>query len=304
MTTICLPGAQALTLLDPLPDGVEALVWDGRSEPPEGIERTEFLVPPYAVSVGEAAMLDRMPNLRIIQLLSAGAEAWIAVLPDGVALHNGRGIHGASTAELALAGLLSVLRRLPTYQEQQRERVWKRADASDLASRRVLVLGAGDIGDRIGAAVRIFGAAPTMVARRPREGVRTLDELPGLLPVHDVVVVALPHTAETHRLVDAEFLAALPDGAVLVNIARGPLVDTDALLSELRAGRLRAFLDVTDPEPLPADHPLWGAPGLVLTPHVGGGTSGWAARGYGLVGRQLAAFRAGEPLVNRVEAGY
>jgi phosphoglycerate dehydrogenase-like enzyme len=131
-----------------------------------------------------------------------------------------------------------------------------------------------------------------------------MSEVPELLPEHDVVVVAVPHTPQTHGQVDAQFLAAMPDGALLVNIARGGIVDTDALLAELRAGRLRAFLDVTDPEPLPADHPLWDAPNVMITPHVGGGTRGWQRRAYRLVREQILRWVAGEELTNQVRAGY
>jgi phosphoglycerate dehydrogenase-like enzyme len=168
----------------------------------------------------------------------------------------------------------------------------------------VLLVGAGDIGERIKAAVEAFGADTALVARTAREGVQPITGLAALLPDSHVVVIAVPHTPETHRLVDAAFLAAMPDGALLVNIARGGIVDTDALLAELMSGRLRAFLDVTDPEPLPAEHPLWSAPNLLLTPHVGGGTRGWEDRAYRLVREQVLRLRDGEPLENQVTAGY
>jgi phosphoglycerate dehydrogenase-like enzyme len=131
-----------------------------------------------------------------------------------------------------------------------------------------------------------------------------MSEVGDLLSSHDIVVIALPHTPQTHRLVDAEFLAAMPDGAVLVNVARGAIVDTDALVAELEAGRLRAFLDVTDPEPLPPDHPLWDAPNILITPHVGGGTQGWERRAYRLVREQILRFHHGEALANVVSEGY
>jgi phosphoglycerate dehydrogenase-like enzyme len=162
------------------------------------------------------------------------------------------------------------------------------------------VLGAGDIGSRIATAVVAFGAQATMVARTARDGVQAMTELPALLPEHDVVAVAVPHTDETHHLVDAAFLAALPDGALVVNVARGAIVDTGALLAELTAGRLHAFLDVTDPEPLPPEHPLWDAPNLLLTPHVGGGTREWERRGYQLVRDQLLRHVRGDELQNVV----
>jgi phosphoglycerate dehydrogenase-like enzyme len=245
-----------------------------------------------------------MPRLRLVQLLSAGVEPWPSLIPPGVTLCNGRGVHGASTAELAVAGVLSALRRLPEFREQQHAHRWHRMSSDGLDGRRVLVVGAGDIGARIAAAMRPLGADVTLVARHAREGVRPVLDLPELLPSADVVVIAVPRTSETERLVDAAFLAALPDGALLANVARGEVVDTAALLAELSAGRLRAFLDVTSPEPLPPDHPLWEAPNVVITPHVGGGTRGWQARAYRLVREQLLRDRAGEPLANVVTDGY
>jgi len=304
MRTICLPDSDTAERLGELPDGMEVLIWAGKQEPPDGIERTEFLVADYMGSPVAGRALARMPALRVIQLLSAGVEPWLPLVPNGVTLCNGRGVHGGSTAELAVAGILSLLRRLPHFHDEQTAARWSPQQADDLDAKRVLILGAGDIGRRIAAAVTVFDAECSFVARTARDGVHAIDELPKLLPEHQIVVVALPHTAETHHLIDAPALALLPDGAMLVNIARGAIVDTDALVGHLTAGRLSAFLDVTDPEPLPADHPLWQAPNLIITPHVGGGTMGWQRRALRLVHEQLTRFAAGEPLVNVVGETY
>jgi phosphoglycerate dehydrogenase-like enzyme len=303
MRTVSLPTPDALALVGELP-GVQFVVWDGTGDPPDGAEQIEFFVGRYDAPPPPSAAFRAMPAVRVVQLVSAGVEPWLPVIPDGVLLCNGRGVHGASTAELAVAGMLAVLRELPRFRAAQDEHRWARGVTRGLAGGRVLVLGAGDIGRRIATACDAFDAGVTLVARRPREGVRTLDDLPALLPEHDVVVIAVPHTSATDRLVDAEFLAAMPDGGLLVNIARGGIVDTAALLAELTAGRLHAFLDVTDPEPLPADHPLWDAPNLLLTPHVGGGTRGWQRRGYRLVREQLERWLTGQDLENQVTAGY
>jgi phosphoglycerate dehydrogenase-like enzyme len=301
--TICLPDDQAKQLVGPTPD-VDIVVWDGTGEPPAGIDQVEFLVGGYGGATMSPEALARMPRLSVIQLLSAGVESWLPVVPPGVVLCNGRGIHGGPTAELAIAGLLAVLRELPRFVEQQRDRVWRATEVHSLDGMRVLVLGAGDIGQRVASVVRLLDAEATLVARHQRPGVEPIAALPELLAQHDVVVVALPLTAETEGLVDAAFLAAMRDGAVLVNIARGKIVHTTALVAELQAQRLQAFLDVTEPEPLPADHPLWTAPGVLITPHVGGGTPGWANRAYRLVREQLSRFVAGEPLRNVVSDGY
>ena len=301
---VSLPTPDAVDHVGRLPNDVEVVVWDGYGDPPPGADRIEFFVGRYDVAPPPAESLAALQHLRLIQLLSAGVEPWLPVLPTGVPLYNGRGIHGASTAELAVAGMLAVLRELPRFDRAREAHRWERGVTDGLDGARVLVLGVGDIGARIMDIAQRLDADVTAVARSARPGVSTLAELPTLLPAHEVVVVALPHTPHTERLVDATFLAAMPDNALLVNIARGAIVDTDALLAELTARRLRAFLDVTDPEPLPADHPLWDAPNLLLTPHVGGGTRGWQRRGYQLVRAQLARYLAGEPLVNAVTDGY
>ena len=301
--TICLPDDQAKQLVGSIP-GANVVVWDGTSEPPAGIDQVEFLVGAYGGAMMSPEALARMPRLSVIQLLSAGVESWLPVVPPGIVLCNGRGIHGGPTAELAIAGLLAVLRELPRFVEQQRDQVWRGVEGHSLDGMRVLVLGAGDIGHRVAAVVRLMEAEATLVARHQRVGVEPMTALPGLLGQHHVVVVALPLTPDTEGLIDAAFLAAMRDGAVLVNVARGKIVHTSALVAELQAQRLRAFLDVTEPEPLPPDHPLWSAPGVLITPHVGGGTPGWASRAYRLVREQVSRFVAGEPMRNVVVDGY
>ncbi len=299
-----MPTPDAVEHLGALPPEIELVVWDGTGARPDGADAVEFFVGRYDAPPPPAAALSGLPRLRVVQLVSAGVEPWLPLVPPGVQLYNGRGVHGASTAELAVAGMLAVLRELPRFERNREAHLWQPAVTAGLTGRRVLVVGAGDIGRRIAAAAEVFDATTTLVGRTARDGVRGLADLPALLPEHEVVALAIPHTPETHRLVDAEFLAAMPDGALLVNIARGAVVDTEALLAELNSNRLHAFLDVTDPEPLPADHPLWDAPNLLLTPHVGGGTRGWEQRAYALVRQQLLRFVRGEPLANRVEHGY
>ena len=226
--------------------------------------------------VPDNGFLAALPNLRLVQLLSAGAEKFIGRLPEDVLLCNARGAHTPSTAE------------------------WSFTTHRSLVGARVLVIGAGDIGRAIGRMLAGFDVELTYVARTARDGVRSTDELRRLLPRADVVILVVPVTPETRGMVDAEFLAAMPDGALLVNAARGVVVDTDALLAELTAGRLRAALDVTDPEPLPEGHPLWSAPGLLLTPHVGGEVPRTGERAVATVVDQMRRILAGEPLVNVV----
>jgi len=244
--------------------------------------------------------LEALPRLRLVQLLSAGAEKFVGRLPEGVALCNARGAHTPSTAEWVVAAVLAAQRGLPHFVREQDAGRWSPAAFGTVVGARVLVVGAGDIGRAVGRMLAGFDVELTYVARTARDGVHGTEELPRLLPRADVVVVIVPVTPETTGLVDADFLAAMADGALLVNAARGVVVDTDALLAELGAGRLRAALDVTEPEPLPAGHPLWSAPGLLLTPHVGGAVPDTNARAAAAVTDQLARVLAGEPLQNVV----
>ncbi|MEP7021011.1 MAG: NAD(P)-dependent oxidoreductase, partial [Pseudonocardiales bacterium] len=237
MTTICLPDAGARELLGELPDGIETVTWDGTGPAPPGITDASLLVAPFGPMALSAEALAQLPALEVIQLLSAGAEAWLGHVPDGVVLCNARGAHGGSTAELAVAGILSLLKDLAKFEQTKQTHEWARGETDGLVGKRVLILGAGDIGRRIAAVAQIFDAEVTFVGRRVRAGVHGVADLPHLLPQHEIVVIALPHTPQTVRLVDASFLAAMPDHAMLVNIARGPIVDTDALLAELGTRR-------------------------------------------------------------------
>jgi phosphoglycerate dehydrogenase-like enzyme len=285
-------------------DGLRAVRYDPRGELPAEAADAEVLIPPMQAGEDAVAMVERLPKLRLVQLLSAGADRWVDRLPDGVGLSDGRGSHGGATAEWVVTALLAVYRHLPRLVQAQREHRWDAHRTEELAGKRVLVVGAGDVGENVVRRLEPFEATTTLVARRARDGVHGIDEVLDLLPDHDACVLIVPLTEQTRGLVDARFLAAMPDGAVLVNAARGPVVDTDALVAELAGGRLRAALDVTDPEPLPAEHPLWDAPGLLLTPHVGGAVPLALERAFRVAAEQLAYVARGEAPPNLVENGY
>lgn len=207
-------------------------------------------------------------------------------------------MHDAGTAEWVVTAILAQLRGFPELARAQARREWaydRVAPTDELTGRRVLIVGAGSIGAAVRARLAPFDVTFTLVARtaRPDEEVHAVTELPRLLPEADVVVLLVPLTDATRGLVDAAFLAAMPDGALLVNAARGPVADTPALVAELTSGRLRAALDVTDPEPLPADHPLWELPNVLLTPHVGGSVRGLLPRAYRLVGSRCGGSSRG-----------
>lgn len=304
--TVVVPDAEGVSALAGLA-GVEAVCWDPADEDqqvPEAAERAEILVPSFLAATDPAAVLARLPNVRLIQLMTAGVEHWLGRIPDHVTLSTGSGAHGGSTAEWALGALLTIYRDFIPFDTARQARDWSRHQTDTLQDKRVLVLGAGDLGRRMRTRLEACDAVATLVATRARDGVHGIDELPDLLGRHDAVVLMVPLTEATTGLVDAEFLARMPDGAILVNAARGKVVRTDALLAELTSGRLRAALDVTDPEPLPVDHPLWTVQGLLLTPHVAGSVHGYQRRGYAVVAEQIARYVAGKKPANVVRGEY
>ena len=300
---VLVPLAAGIDALADVP-GVRAIRYRPDAPLPPEADAAEVLVAPFLAADDLVAALGRLPKLRLVQLLTAGAESWIGRLPDGVALADCRGAHGGATAEWIVAALLAVYRHLPRFAAAQAEGRWDYHSTEELAGKRVLIVGAGDVAEQTAARLAPFDATTTLVGRRARDGVHPIDEVAGLLPHHDTCVVVVPLTDATRGLVDAAFLAAMPDGSVLVNAARGPVVDTDALLAELTAGRLRAALDVTDPEPLPAGHPLWSAPGLLLTPHVGGSVPLATGRAFRIAAEQIRQYARGNTPSNLVEDGY
>ncbi|MFE4330116.1 2-hydroxyacid dehydrogenase [Streptomyces sp. NPDC056831] len=295
--------------IEGLPEGLNYHFWDGAQDYPADPADCAFYVVPYMKGSQTAVRpLAGMAQVRIVQTLSAGidhVEPGLGLLPAGVRLCNAKGVHEASTAELALALILASLRGFPGFVHGQDNEEWRAGFYPALADKSVLIVGYGSIGAAIEDRLAPFECARVArVARSARTTARgpvhTLDDLPALLPEADVVVLSTPLNPSTQGLVGAEFLAAMPDGALLVNVARGGVVDTKSLLLELGSGRLRAALDVTDPEPLPAGHPLWHAPNVLITPHVGGSTSAFLPRAKRLVAGQLSRFAAGEPVQNVV----
>jgi phosphoglycerate dehydrogenase-like enzyme len=290
-------------------EGVDVVVWDMEA-PLERAAELRLAVMPYMTRLSVADISDGLDSLEAVQIQSAGFEGFLDGLPPGVALCNAAGVHDASTAELALTLTLASIREIPEFVAAQRDSIWPPLTLHRaLADRRVLVLGYGNIGRAVTRRLLPFEVSVTAVASRARAGddlvdtVHGIDELPELAARADVLVVIVPLTDATRGLVDADLLSRLPDGALVVNVARGPVVVTDALVAECATGRLRAALDVTDPEPLPADHPLWTTPGVLITPHVGGATEAMRPRALDLIRRQVVAMRDGQPLANVVATG-
>ena len=295
----------------PLPDGMIADVWTGGAPLPDSADEVEAIVLPFRVRPDLLEKVTRLPSLKFIQLRSAGAENVYPHVPDTVTLCNARGAHDPGTSEWVAGVIVAQTRNLPRFVKAQRVGIWDPAMSQTVAGKHVLIVGYGSIGAAVERRLAGWEVTVERVARRARPATadapeaKGIDELDEALPRADVVVLLVPVTDETRGMVNAKFLAAMKDGALLVNAARGAIVDTDALLRELNSGRLKAALDVTDPEPLPDGHPLWQAPGLLLTPHVGGAVVGGRDRANAIVLAQLTRYAAGKPLHNIIgEQGY
>ena len=281
---VTVPDKGWLERLDDLDDRVQLEVWDFASPQPQG--RIDLAVRPYTPTADGLAELDPT-RLDILQLQTLGFDGVPDVLPAGITCCNAVGVHEGSTAELAVALLLASQREIDAFAREQRQ--WNRRFTSSLLDRRIMLLGYGGIGVEVEKRLEGFDAELVRVAGHRREDERGVvhgsDELAGLLPTVDVVIVAVPLSDATVRLVDDVFLGALRDGSIVVNVSRGKVADTDAVVRQ--AGRIRYATDVTDPEPLPADHPLWGVPGVLISPHVGGMSSAMQPRIDNVVRRQI-----------------
>lgn len=288
-------------------DGVDVVGWNLDGAPARADE-IAYVCMPYELTAGHWTHLHRAPNARTVQLLSAGFEHALPHLLEGQQLANARGVHDAGAAEQALALTLAMQRGVWHWVENHRQQHWEGMTFSPgLGDQRVLVLGYGSIGSAIARRVAAFDPASiTAVASTAREGdelvdrVHGVDELPELLGEQDVVICVLPGNEATTGLIDADFLGRMRPGALLVNVGRGSVVDTDALLAACRAGHVRAGLDVTDPEPLPDGHPLWTCPGVLVSPHVGGYAHIFWSRATAMLRRQLQHLAAGEAVEHLV----
>jgi phosphoglycerate dehydrogenase-like enzyme len=281
-------------------DGVEVVLWPtGEPQPPRADE-VAFVVPDYIRARSTMRRLGSLLGLRAVQLQTAGYDAVLDLAPASAELLSARGVHDDATAELALGLTIAALRGIDVAVRESGH--WRQdTTRRSLADSRVAILGYGSIGRAVAARMLACRAQVTGVATSARD-----DDLVGRVvtaadvdwAAQHVVVVVLPLSEATRHVVDAAFLARLADGTLVVNVGRGPLLDTDAVLAE--AGRLSFALDVTDPEPLPDDHPLWTVPGVLVTPHIAGGTTAMLPRMAALVRDQLERLRDGQPLRNVV----
>jgi len=309
MTLVWVPTAEIAAALDGLPGApppdVEVVVPDGTALPATA-GQVEFYVPPFFPAQPAIAAIRELPKLAVVQALTAGVDRLRPEIPAGVTLCNARGVHDASTAEWVVGAMLAALREFPFFAREQAAQRWSYHFTDCLAGKTVLIVGYGSIGGAVERRLAGFEVSVLRVARsaRPEAGVAPVSELSRLLPAADVVVLLAPVTAETIGMVDAAFLTRMKDGALLVNAARGSLAVTDALVAEARSGRLRLALDVTEPEPLPAGHPLWDLPGVFITPHEGASTPVSMARMAAYVRDQASRFLTGQPLENVIAGSY
>lgn len=301
---VSVPDGRLRADLHPVPDGVEVIEWAMDAAAPR--DRIDIVVPPYMNTAGALPRLEGL-EVRLVQSQSIGYEGIADVLGDGHVFANAASVHETSTAELAVALMLAAQRHLDDFTRSQDESRWAPVFAESLADRRVLLIGYGGVGKAVAARLAGFEVHLSVVARsaRDEDGVRVhaVAELPELLRDAEIVVLTLPGGDQTRHIVGERELSLLPDGALVVNVGRGPLIDTDALVDHVRRGRLRAALDVTDPEPLPPEHPLWTLPGVVISPHVGGASTAMRPRIARLVRTQIERMLAGEPPLNVVLGG-
>jgi phosphoglycerate dehydrogenase-like enzyme len=319
--TIAIPANMPANLTRHFPAEVQVMRYEVDGTDTHDVD---VLVPP-SFGPDAPAVLPRI-RCRYIQMVSAGVETMLPLVPAGVTLCNAQGVHDSSTAEWAVTAILASIKWLPFYVDYQRAGRWAtRAEGDpfyeatfgepnrvgnvvlteELKGKRVLIVGYGSIGKAIEARLLPFEPGEIVrVARTAKSGVHAIAELDSLLPHADIVILMTPMTPETRHLMDARRMALMPRGALLVNAARGPVIETNALVEALNSRRIRAALDVTDPEPLPAGHPLWQAPGLLLTPHIAGSTPLFLEKVYQFIGQQLARLLRGEEPLNIIRGEY
>lgn len=310
--TVSVPDQNVADAIGDLGDNARVIVWDSREGDVPDEERDRITIACIEHYTGGRTVFGRLgqcPNLKLIQIPSAGFEHAVPLVPEGVALANARGVHDARVAEMTIGLVVASRRLLPEFVDAQRRREWEPVYFTrSVADSRALVVGYGSIGEAIGARLRALEVHVEGVARTARTApdgttVHAIADLLGLLPGFDIVIVVTPHDDTTDKLIGAAELAAMPDGAMLVNVGRGKVVDTDALVAELQSRRLHAALDVIDPEPLPHDHPLWSAPQCLIVPHIAGGEPLASRRFAALVRRQVESLESGGNGVNVVAVG-
>jgi len=286
-----------------IPGGLSHLPTDGVIPDPADLEKITFYVPAYMYGAAALTPIASMSSLQVIQSPNAGVDDVIPLRPKGVTLCNAAGVHDASTAELAVGLAIASRRGFNSFAQNQSKGIWLHASNASLTDSKVAIVGHGNIGKTIVKALSGFEVDVTSFSKSGKDGALTIDNFDDLLPTFDVIILIVPLNDQTRHFMNAKRLSRMKVGASLINVARGAIVDTDALVSELSTGRISCALDVTDPEPLLAGHSLWSTPNTIITPHVGGDSKAFEPRGRALVEAQLVRFAAGQPLINVVAQG-
>lgn len=283
-----------------VPDGIERLTPANTPLDASDLSKITFYVPSYMEGHHALEYVKSMPNLKVLQMPNAGYEDALEYLRPGLTICNGRGIHNDSTAELAVGMAIASLRGFPRFVISQSQGKWDHVQFRSINDRRIGIVGFGAIGKTIARNLSGFDVEVIGFSRSGRDGSIKIEHFDEYLPSLDVVILIMPLNEESRGFFDSRRFALLKDGALLINVARGAIVDTEALLAELRTGRITAALDVTDPEPLPPDHSLWKEAGVFITPHVGGDSSAFEPRARRLIESQLIRLASDQPLENIV----
>ena len=283
-----------------LPAGFEVISTPVEELQERDLREIEIFVPLYMGGVKALSMVPLMSNLKILQLLMAGYDDALQFKRPGIKLFNARGVHDYSTAELTMGLIISSLRGLDEFARNQLIGKWDHKRHDSLFGKKVAIVGAGSVATKIEAFLNPFEVKPQFFARSARKEVRSITELDGVISEFDIIILIVPLTDETRGMFDAKRISRMKKGALLVNVSRGPVVETDSLLSALNSGHIKAAIDVTDPEPLPNGHPLWKAPNLIISPHVGGNSAAFEPHGRRLIEEQCRRFSEGMPLLNEI----
>ena len=286
-----------------VPEGITLLSPQNFPLDTSDLSQIDMYVPSYMGGAHALSYAAKMPNLKILQMLNAGYDDALAYLRPGLTLCNARGVHDASTAELAVGLAIASRRGFAEFIREQITGTWNHRRFPSLSDSHVGIIGFGSIGKEVARKLSGFDVTITAFTQSGRDGTVKIDELDSYLPKLDIVILILPLTESSRHMFGAKRLAAMKDGSLIVNVARGPIIDTEALLQELHSRRIYAALDVTDPEPLPQGHPLWNAPNLIVVPHVGGNSAAFEPRGRRLIESQLKLLAAGNPLNHVVAQG-
>lgn len=286
-----------------VPPGITLLSPENFPLDSSDLSQIDFYVPTYMTGAKGLSYVVKMTNLKTLQMPNAGYDDALAHLRPGITLCNATGVHDASTAELAVGLAIASRRGFSELIKDQMNEVWNHRRFPALSDSKVGIVGFGSIGKEIARKLSAFDVEITAFTQSGRDGSLTIDQLDAHLPSLDIVILILPLSDSSRHMFDATRLSKMKDGALLVNVARGPVIVTDALVAELNSKRIFAALDVTDPEPLPTGHPLWKAPNLIVLPHVGGNSEAFEPRGRKLIESQLRLLAQGKALEHVVAQG-